>query len=195
MAVAFHPDAEYVALESGGEVYIVAAAAGGRVRRQSRARKRPQDLARFPGKKLEYAKFAHPFLDRTVLGVLADYVTMDQGTGVVHTAPSHGADDFNTGVKYKLDLTRNVDAAGIMRNGLPEYDGKKVFDANAAHRRAAEKARRADAFGKARALLSALLALPQSRSSFAPPSSGSSPWKRRCRAGPCAAGRWTKSRK
>ena len=65
-----------------------------------------------------------------MLGVLADYVTMDQGTGVVHTAPSHGADDFNTGVKYKLDLTTNVDAAGIMRNGLPEYDGKKVFDAN-----------------------------------------------------------------
>ena len=67
----------------------------------------------------------------TVLGVLADYVTMDTGTGVVHTAPSHGADDFNTGVKYKLDLTTNVDAAGIIRNGLPEYDGKKVFDANA----------------------------------------------------------------
>ena len=52
---------------------------------------------------MEYANFAHPFLDRTVLGVLADYVTMDQGTGVVHTAPSHGADDFDTGVKYKLD--------------------------------------------------------------------------------------------
>ena len=130
MAVAFHPDAEYVALESGGEVYIVAAATGRRIRRQSRAEGNPRFVARFPGRKLEYAKFAHPFLDRTVLGVLADYVTMDQGTGVVHTAPSHGADDFNTGVKYKLDLTTNVDAAGIMRNGLPEYDGKKVFDAN-----------------------------------------------------------------
>ena len=129
MAVAFHPDAEYVALESGGEVYIVAqqlaAEFTGKV-----GLKETQVLARFPGKKMEYLKFAHPFLERTVLGVLADYVTMDQGTGVVHTAPSHGADDFNTGVKYKLDLTTNVDAAGIMRNGLPEYDGKKVFDAN-----------------------------------------------------------------
>ena len=129
MAVAFHPDAEYVALESGGEVYIVAqqlaAEFTGRV-----GLKETRVLARFPGRKLEYSKFAHPFLDRTILGVLADYVTMDQGTGVVHTAPSHGADDFNTGVKYKLDLTTNVDAAGIMRNGLPEYDGKKVFDAN-----------------------------------------------------------------
>jgi isoleucyl-tRNA synthetase len=65
-----------------------------------------------------------------VLGVLADYVTMDQGTGVVHTAPSHGAEDFATGLRYKLDATTNVDEAGIMRNGLPEYEGKKVFAAN-----------------------------------------------------------------
>ena len=161
MAVAFHPDAEYVALESGGEVYIVAqqlaAEFTGKV-----GLKETRVLARFPGRKLEYAKFAHPFLERTVLGVLADYVTMDQGTGVVHTAPSHGADDFNTGVKYKLDLTTNVDAAGIMRNGLPEYDGKKVFDANEPILELAQKARRADALGKARAFLSALLALPQS---------------------------------
>ncbi len=129
MAVAFHPDAEYVALESAGEVYIVAeklaAEFAGKV-----GLKETEVVARFPGRKLEFTKFAHPFLDRTVLGVLADYVTMDQGTGVVHTAPSHGADDFNTGVKYKLDLTTNVDAAGIIRNGLPEYDGLKVFNAN-----------------------------------------------------------------
>ena len=129
MAVAFHPDAEYVAIESAGEVYIVAdqlaAEFAGKV-----GLKETKVVARFPGRKLEFTKFAHPFLHRTVLGVLADYVTMDQGTGVVHTAPSHGADDFNTGVKYKLDLTTNVDAAGIIRNGLPEYDGLKVFAAN-----------------------------------------------------------------
>jgi isoleucyl-tRNA synthetase len=129
MAVAFHPDADYVAVESAGEVYIVAeqlaAEFAGKV-----GLKDTQVIARFPGRKMEFTKFAHPFLDRTVLGVLADYVTMDQGTGVVHTAPSHGADDFNTGVKYKLDLTTNVDAAGIIRNGLPEYDGLKVFAAN-----------------------------------------------------------------
>src|SRR5207245_8771322 len=88
------------------------------------------EVARFPGRKLEYATFAHPFLERQILGVLADYVTLDQGTGAVHTAPSHGADDFYTGVKYKLDQTCNVDAAGRLHNGLPEYDGKKVFQAN-----------------------------------------------------------------
>jgi isoleucyl-tRNA synthetase len=129
MAVAFHPDEEYVALESAGEVYIVAEKLAGEFAGKV-GLKATRTLARFPGKKLEYTKFAHPFLDRSVLGVLADYVTMDQGTGVVHTAPSHGADDFATGVKYKLDLTTNVDAAGIMHNGLPEYEGKKVFDAN-----------------------------------------------------------------
>jgi len=62
-----------------------------------------------------------------VLGVLADYVTMDTGTGVVHTAPSHGAEDFATGVKYGLDATSNVDEKGILRNGLPEYTGKRVW--------------------------------------------------------------------
>src|SRR3979490_809012 len=80
---------------------------------------------------MEYAVFRHPFLDRKIVGVLADYVTMDQGTGVVHTAPAHGAEDFITGQKYKIDPTCNVDKAGIMRHGLPEYEGKRVFDANA----------------------------------------------------------------
>jgi isoleucyl-tRNA synthetase len=129
-AVAFHPEEEYVALESGDEVYIVAAkltnAFAERVGLTAL-----KELAHFPGKKLEYGNFRHPFLDRAILGVLADYVTMDTGTGVVHTAPSHGAEDFATGVKYKLDRHSDVDAAGVIRNGLPEYDGKKVFEANA----------------------------------------------------------------
>ena len=92
--------------------------------------RRPARTAHFPGRKLERLNFQHPFLDRKVLGVLADYVTMDTGTGVVHTAPSHGAEDFITGVKYGLDATSNVDEKGILRNGLPEYDGKRVWDAN-----------------------------------------------------------------
>ena len=129
MAVAFHPDEEYVALESGGEVYIVATKLAPVVAAKTGIQQ--NELARFPGRKLEYAEFRHPFLDRKVIGVLADYVTMDTGTGVVHTAPAHGAEDFITGTKYKIDPTCNVDEAGIMRNGLPEYDGKQVFKANA----------------------------------------------------------------
>ena len=130
MAVAFHPDEEYVALESGGEIYIVASKLAKEVAEKCNLDS-PRALAHFPGRKLERLNFQHPFLDRQILGVLADYVTMDTGTGVVHTAPSHGAEDFITGVKYGLDATSNVDEKGIIRNGLPEYTGKRVWDANA----------------------------------------------------------------
>ena len=129
MAVAFHPDEEYVALESGGEVYIVASKLAADVAAKCNLAD-PRPLVHFPGRKLERLNFQHPFLERKILGVLADYVTMDTGTGVVHTAPSHGAEDFITGMKYGLDATSNVDEKGILRNGLPEYTGKRVWDAN-----------------------------------------------------------------
>jgi isoleucyl-tRNA synthetase len=129
MAVAFHPDEEYVALESGGEVYIVASKLAADVASKCNLTD-ARALAHFPGRKMERLNFQHPFLDRKILGVLADYVTMDTGTGVVHTAPSHGAEDFITGMKYGLDATSNVDEKGILRNGLPEYNGQYVFKAN-----------------------------------------------------------------
>jgi isoleucyl-tRNA synthetase len=134
MAVAFHPDEDYVALESedkesGGEVYIVASKLSADVAAKC-GLTGTRELAHFPGRKMERLNFQHPFLDRKILGVLAEYVTMDTGTGVVHTAPSHGAEDFVTGVKYGLDATSNVDEKGILRNGLPEYTGQYVFKAN-----------------------------------------------------------------
>jgi isoleucyl-tRNA synthetase len=129
MAVAFHPDEDYVALESGGEVYIVASKLAKDVAEKCKLAD-PRELAHFPGRKMERLNFQHPFLDRKILGVLADYVTMDTGTGVVHTAPSHGAEDFATGVKYGLDATSHVDEKGILRDGLPEYNGQYVFKAN-----------------------------------------------------------------
>jgi len=130
MAVAFHPDEDYVALESGDEVYVVAAKLASDVAAKCHL-DGAREIARFPGRKLERLIFKHPFLDRKILGVLADYVAMDTGTGVVHTAPSHGAEDFATGMKYGLDATSKVDEKGILRNGLPEYNGLKVWDANA----------------------------------------------------------------
>jgi isoleucyl-tRNA synthetase len=129
MAVAFHPALDYVALEHQGEVFMVAEALARQTVKDTNLTG-ASEIARFPGSKLEYATFAHPFLDRQILGVLAEYVTTDQGTGAVHTAPSHGADDFYTGQKYKLDQTCNVDEAGRLHNGLPEYDSKGVFQAN-----------------------------------------------------------------
>ena len=132
MAVALHPDEDYVGIETDQDIFIVA-------ERLSRATAEKcgfsaeKVVARLPGRAVEGSLFRHPFLPwevRKIVGVLADYVTMDTGTGVVHTAPAHGADDFMTGVKYKIDLTCNVDGAGVLRNGLPEYDGLKVFKAN-----------------------------------------------------------------
>jgi isoleucyl-tRNA synthetase len=130
LAVAFHPEFEYVALEhDGGEVYIVAEARAAATK-ETCGLADAREIARFPGARMDRATFQHPFLDRSVLGVLADYVTTDQGTGAVHTAPAHGVDDFNTGARYGLDQTSNVDDAGRLRNGLAEFEGKTVFQAN-----------------------------------------------------------------
>jgi isoleucyl-tRNA synthetase len=128
MAVAFRPDLEYTAFPMKGEYFIVAM---DRLIATMDAVQGPRLKGpRFRGRVLEGATFAHPFLKREIHGVLADYVTTDQGTGAVHTAPSHGLDDFYTGAKYKLDQTCNVDASGRIHNGLPEYNGKTVFEAN-----------------------------------------------------------------
>jgi isoleucyl-tRNA synthetase len=129
LAVAFHPDFEYVALEQDGEVYIVAEALAAATRAACGLGS-AQEIARFPGSRMERVTFAHPFLERTILGVLATYVTTDQGTGAVHTAPAHGVDDFATGARYGLRQTSDVDDGGHLRHGLPEYEGLYVFKAN-----------------------------------------------------------------
>ncbi len=130
LAVAFHPDFEYVALAEDGSVYLVAEALAQQVR-DNCGLQQAVELTRLKGSALDRVLFRHPFLDRDILGVNADYVTADQGTGAVHTAPSHGADDFYTGARYGLSQTCNVDAEGRLRKGLPEYEGKTVFEANA----------------------------------------------------------------
>ena len=132
LAVAFNPGLDYVALRNtDGNVYIVAEALVAQTRETCNLPE-AAEIARFKGTRMDRATFQHPFLDRSVLGVNADYVTTEQGTGAVHTAPAHGADDFYTGAKYGLSQLCNVDAAGHLRNGLPEYDGQQVFKANPA---------------------------------------------------------------
>ncbi len=126
----FNQELDYVALEQGGAVYLVAEALAPAVRAAC-GLQAAVEVARIKGAALDRATFQHPFLDRSILGVLAEYVTTDQGTGAVHTAPAHGADDFYTGVRYGLDPACNVDNAGRLRNGLPEYEGRTVFEANA----------------------------------------------------------------
>ena len=147
MAVAFHPDFEYVALAASGDpkspvaptdpVYIVAAELASAVVATCKLGS-VTELVRFEGSKLEHTTFKHPFLERSILGVLATYVTADTGTGAVHTAPSHGADDFYTGQRYDLDQTCRVDASGHLHVDhdawplaiLPPFEGKTVWAAN-----------------------------------------------------------------
>jgi len=137
LAVAFNPELEYVALKnSDGNVYIVLEALTASVKAACNFTD-AVEIARFKGAKLDRVTFQHPFLDRQVLGVTADYVTSEQGTGAVHTAPAHGVDDFYTGKRYDLPEVQYVDNAGKQRHtdlhgGHPSepYDGLTVFKSN-----------------------------------------------------------------
>jgi isoleucyl-tRNA synthetase len=141
LAVAFHPDFEYVALEDASNkdkpVYIVAAELAASVK-EACDLPHAREIARFKGAVLDRTTFKHPFLDRSILGVNAPYVTTDTGTGAVHTAPAHGVDDFHTGVRYGLDPICRVDDLGRIHTDtsawheptLPAFDGVAVFKAN-----------------------------------------------------------------
>src|SRR5580658_9048731 len=138
MAIAFHPDFDYVALQTAdGNIYIVAEALAAATLTACNLGD-ALEVARFKGSELDRSTFQHPFLEREVLGVLATYVTADTGTGAVHTAPSHGADDFYTGQRYGLDATTRVDAFGVISVDPaawplaepPPFEGKTVWAAN-----------------------------------------------------------------
>src|SRR5271168_4937831 len=147
-AVAFNPHLEYVALACNGGTYIIAQALMSSVITHAHlmSAKNPAEpasqadiVAVFTGDHLEHATFQHPFLDRSILGVTADYVTADQGTGAVHTSPAHGVDDFATGKRYNLPEIQYVDNAGRQRNtgafgggGVAQpYEDLTVFKSNA----------------------------------------------------------------
>jgi isoleucyl-tRNA synthetase len=136
VAIAFHPKFEYVAVEVAGDVYIVALELLKTVA-EKLGWADTKVMAGFKGAKLEGAIFRHPFLDRDSLGVLAEHVTLEQGTGAVHTAPGHGAEDFEVGAKYGLPVYCPVDPAGKIFHAegaagrLPEeLIGKTVWQAN-----------------------------------------------------------------
>ena len=89
-------------------------------------------LAEAKGAELERLRFRHPWIDRDSPVLLADYVTLDTGTGIVHTAPGHGWDDYLTGIRYGLDIYCPVDEAGRFVPEVERFAGQKVFDANPA---------------------------------------------------------------
>jgi len=89
-----------------------------------------QVLGRCKGEALELIRFQHPFYDFTVPVVLGDHVTTDSGTGIVHTAPGHGQDDFVVGQKYGLEVANPVGDNGVYKDDTPLFAGKHVFKAN-----------------------------------------------------------------
>ena len=130
LAIAFHPEYEYAAWESGaGEVYITAKRLMPVVAEEIGVRD-PRIVAEFPGKELEGLKARHPFINRESLFVLADYVTLEDGTGAVHTAPGHGHEDYLTGLAYNLEIYTPVDAEGKFTPDVERYAGQNVFQAN-----------------------------------------------------------------
>ncbi len=141
LAIAFHPDIEYGACAVDGRLVILAAALAGRVS-EATSRTLGPPVATFAGTALEGVRFEHPLYDRPSIGVLGDYVTLDQGTGAVHTAPGHGADDFATGVRYELDIYAPIGPDGRFLPDVGVVGGMKVFEANPVVERAlAERGR------------------------------------------------------
>ncbi len=104
LAIAVHPEVNYVVADLGVERIIVAEALLGAVLKAAKSAATPVIAASFPGAKLEKLPARHPIIDRVSTVVLADYVTTDSGTGCVHTAPGHGAEDYLTGLKYKMEI-------------------------------------------------------------------------------------------
>lgn len=132
VAIALHPDFEYAWVECEGEILFMAKEmleAVGKVCKKDLS----NIIGTCKGKDMEYAECRHPFetIDRKSLVVLADYVTLEAGTGCVHTAPGHGADDFETGVRYNLSIICPVDGSGkLTAEAGADFAGMFVFDAN-----------------------------------------------------------------
>ncbi len=131
LAIAFHPDYTYVAVDIGQEIYILAESLLEEVMGKLGIEKY-EVLAKFPGQKVEGLKCKHPFLDRDSLLILASYVTLDTGTGCVHTAPGHGQEDYESGIQYGLEIYSPVDDDGRFTQDVPFFAGQFVFDANEA---------------------------------------------------------------
>ena len=136
LAISFHPEFEYAAVEVKGDVYLVAQELLKAVS-EAIGWSEATVLATFKGAKLERLKFRHPFLERDSLGLLGDHVTLDAGTGAVHTAPGHGMEDYIVSKRYGIEPYNPVDPAGKLYQAsgaegeLPaELLGKTVWQAN-----------------------------------------------------------------
>ncbi|MFH1437904.1 MAG: isoleucine--tRNA ligase [Pseudomonadota bacterium] len=134
LAIALKPDFDYRLLEVAGRdgrtwLTLIAEKMDSMVRTGAKVKGRLVG-EKVKGKQLEGLRPRHPFEDRDSPIVLADYVTLDTGTGAVHTAPGHGAEDYMTGLKYKLPVYAPVDGEGRFTDDVKLWKGRSVFDAN-----------------------------------------------------------------
>lgn len=131
LAIALHPDFDYVGIKNGSETWIIAEA----LLESAKASWGLGDVSivkKIKGKDLEGLKTKHPLINRDSVIILADHVTADSGTGCVHTAPGHGAEDFEIGMKYGLPALNPVDSAGNFTKevAISSLEGMNVFKAN-----------------------------------------------------------------
>ena len=127
--IAVNPRFDYVQVLADGHKYVVAAKMLDKVK-DALGWDSVEVLQTLKGTQLENMTAQHPLYDRTSLVILANHVTLDAGTGLVHTAPGHGEDDYNAGVKYHLPVLSVVDAKGYMTKDAPGFEGVFYDDAN-----------------------------------------------------------------
>jgi len=134
VALAFNPGIEYVlasiTYSDGGSDKLVLSKKLLPVVAEKTGIKEYKILKEFKGSSLEGLICKNPILERDSVGVLADYVSTEDGTGVVHIAPGHGQEDYHVGLKYKLPVLSPVNEWGAFTDDVPEFKGQKVFAAN-----------------------------------------------------------------
>ena len=129
MAIALHPREEYSLIKAGDEFYIMATALAQNSLSQAGITEY-ETVKTFKGSDFEYMTAEHPFLDRKSLLVNAEYVTMDSGTGCVHTAPGFGVDDHVTGMRYGIEIVVPVDDRGYQTEEAGKYAGLRYDKSN-----------------------------------------------------------------
>jgi isoleucyl-tRNA synthetase len=132
LAVALHPDLEYAAVKVDRDRVLILAEGLVEKCMDTFGIRDYEVLVTFGGPALENSQAAHPLYGRPSVVVLAPYVTLEAGTGCVHTAPGHGREDYETGIAYGLDVYSPLDDHGCFTEDVGHFAGMNVFEANAA---------------------------------------------------------------
>ncbi len=130
LAIALHPDFQYVAVDVGNNEIFILARELMEYCMQTFGISNYAVVADTDPKALENKRCRHPMVDRDSILILADHVTLEAGTGCVHTAPGHGREDYEAGLKYGLDVYSPVDDNGCFTDDVEFFGGQFVFDAN-----------------------------------------------------------------